>query len=165
MILNQQAEVPVDVRGARAFVGRLRQTLALGRREFNVCMVDDPEIKRLNARYRGIARPTDVLSFRWKDSAEDPCCPDTREFRGFLGDILISAPTARRNARAAGHSTQQEIRWLILHGLLHLLGYDHETDCGEMARLEGVLRDRLDWERFSNRSGLRGRGRGVKSRP
>jgi len=65
------------------------------------------------------------------------------EFAGFLGDIVISADTARRNAALAGHVTLHEIRCLILHGLLHLLGYDHETDDGEMTRLELSLRVRV----------------------
>ena len=65
------------------------------------------------------------------------------EFAGFLGDVVISVETARRNARREGHSTANEIRWLILHGVLHLLGYDHETDRGEMTALEISLRARL----------------------
>jgi len=65
------------------------------------------------------------------------------EWRHFLGDIVISAETARANARQEGHSTENEIRWLILHGLLHLLGYDHATDHGEMTAIELSLRERL----------------------
>jgi rRNA maturation RNase YbeY len=65
------------------------------------------------------------------------------EFKNFLGDIVISVDTAKRNARKEGHSTLNEIRWLILHGVLHLLGYDHERDHGEMTRLEHALRRRL----------------------
>jgi len=65
------------------------------------------------------------------------------EFKYFLGDIVISVDAARRNAREEGHSTLNEIRWLILHGLLHLLGHDHERDQGEMTRLELALRSRL----------------------
>ena len=65
------------------------------------------------------------------------------EFKNFLGDIVISVDTAKRNARKEGHSTLNEIRWLILHGLLHLLGYNHEYDQGEMTRLELALRSRL----------------------
>jgi rRNA maturation RNase YbeY len=65
------------------------------------------------------------------------------EFRHFLGDIVISAETARVNARQEGHSTENEVRWLILHGLLHLLGYDHATDHGEMTALELSLRENL----------------------
>jgi probable rRNA maturation factor len=65
------------------------------------------------------------------------------EFRNLLGDIVISVDTARRNARKEGHSTLNEIRWLILHGFLHLLGYNHESDQGEMVKLELALRTRL----------------------
>ena len=61
----------------------------------------------------------------------------------FLGDVVISVETARRNAAAEGHSTLNEIRWLILHGVLHLLGYDHEHDNGEMMALELALREQL----------------------
>lgn len=86
-----------------------------------------------------------------RDGSAFPHCAPRRsteirwgdEFKGFLGDIVISAETARRNAALAGHFTQREIRWLILHGLLHLLGYDHERDHGEMTRLELSLRGRV----------------------
>ena len=125
----------------------LRQTLRLGRRDCNVCLVDDREIKRLNSLYRGKNRETDVLSFPWNArpshasrSAQER---GALEFKNFLGDIVISVDTAKRNARQEGHSTLNEIRWLILHGLLHLLGYNHESDQGEMTRLELSLRKRL----------------------
>jgi probable rRNA maturation factor len=65
------------------------------------------------------------------------------EFKNFLGDIVISVDMAKRNAREEGHSTLNEIRWLILHGFLHLLGYDHESDEGQMTKLELALRRRL----------------------
>ena len=158
MVLNRQRGVRVDIAGARTFVRRLRAALKLGRREFNVCLVDDGAIARLNSDFRGKAVATDVLSFPWvaaevgtarapKRSARRSESQDQnkagREFDGFLGDVVISAETARRNARAEGHSTANEIRWLILHGLLHLLGYDHATDGGEMTALELSLRERL----------------------
>jgi len=123
--------------------------------------VNDREIRRLNARFRGKQRATDVLSFPWdarqrrarsrtkrgrgqrrQASSGLAACVEI-EFRNHLGDIVISVETARRNARQEGHSTLNEIRWLILHGLLHLLGYDHESDRGEMNRLELALRNRL----------------------
>ena len=63
--------------------------------------------------------------------------------KNFLGDVVISVETARRNAAAEGHSTLDEIRWLILHGVLHMLGYDHEHDRGEMVALELALREQL----------------------
>lgn len=94
-----------------------------------VAIVADAGVRTLNRRYRRVNRPTDVLSFPAGE-------------RGRLGDIVIAAGVARRQARAAGHSVQAELRVLALHGLLHLLGYDHERDAGRMARLEARLRAR-----------------------
>jgi probable rRNA maturation factor len=145
LVLNQQNKVAVSLATVRAFVQRLRAALRLGRREFNICFVDDREIERLNAVFLGRRRPTDVLSFPWQEARarERTTGVSNAEFANFLGDVVISAETARRNARREGHSTRNEIRWLILHGLLHLLGYDHERDRGEMTSLELSLRERL----------------------
>jgi probable rRNA maturation factor len=92
-----------------------------------VGVVTDLRIRELNRRYRGKNVPTDVLSF----PADEP---------GHLGDIVIALGVARRQAGSAGHSLSTEFRVLALHGLLHLLGYDHERDNGEMRRLEQRLR-------------------------
>jgi probable rRNA maturation factor len=94
-----------------------------------VAVVSDARVRALNHRYRRKFRATDVLSFPSEDS-------------GYLGDIVIAAGVARRQARQAGHSIQTELRVLALHGLLHLLGYDHERDNGRMARIEARLRSR-----------------------
>jgi probable rRNA maturation factor len=94
-----------------------------------VAIVPDGRVRRLNREYRRKDVPTDVLSF----ASEEP---------GYLGDIVIAAGVARRQARAAGHSLQTELRVLALHGLLHLLGYDHQRDDGRMARVEARLRRR-----------------------
>jgi rRNA maturation RNase YbeY len=102
---------------------------ARARGAVTVALVPDSRVRRLNRRYRCTDRPTDVLSF----PSGEP---------GDLGDIVIAAGVARRQARAAGHSLQAELRVLALHGLLHLLGYDHERDAGRMARLEARLRAR-----------------------
>lgn len=142
VIVNHQRLAAVDVAGARVFVGRLRSALRLGRRDFNICFVDDRAIRRLNARYRGKPKATDVLSFPWQGS-NGARGAAAGEFAGFLGDVVISVETARRNARLEGHSTANEIRWLILHGVLHLLGYDHESDHGEMTAVELSLRELL----------------------
>ncbi|OFW01323.1 MAG: rRNA maturation RNase YbeY [Acidobacteria bacterium RIFCSPLOWO2_02_FULL_68_18] len=105
-----------------------------------VAVVPDGRVRLLNRRYRRKNRATDVLSFpasadwRWRSGSS--------EERGYLGDVVIAAGMARRQARAAGHSLRTEVRILALHGLLHLLGYDHEHDAGEMARLEARLRTR-----------------------
>lgn len=141
--MNRQKQYGVRLGAVRAFVKRLRTTLRLGRREFNVCFVDDREIGRLNLTYLGRRRPTDVLSFPWPGTGRVKTGTANAEFASFLGDLVISVETARRNARREGHSTLNEIRWLILHGLLHLLGYDHERDQGEMTSLELSLREQL----------------------
>jgi probable rRNA maturation factor len=147
MILNRQRRVAVNLVASRAFVQKLRNVLRLGPRHFNVCLVGDREIGRLNRAYRGKKAPTDVLSFPWREAgrAKRKTGADA-EFAHFLGEVVISVETARRNARQEGHSTLNEIRWLILHGVLHLLGYDHETDRGEMTGLELALRERLGIE-------------------
>ena len=160
MILNQQDKYVVNTSRLGKFVREVRQALRLGRRDCSVCLVDDRQIKRLNLLHLGKNRATDVLSFAWRahsQPAPRPGCRRERarhesrkaeegavsEFKNFLGDIVISVDTAKRNARLEGHSTLNEIRWLILHGVLHLLGYDHEQDRGEMTRLELSLRKRL----------------------
>lgn len=146
MIVNRQSEVQVDVEDARRFARRLRTALRLERKDFNVCLVGDREIRDLNAAHRGKSCPTDVLSFAWQEEESGGRGPAGKEWRGFLGDVVISAPTARRQARAEGHPTRTEIRWLILHGVLHLLGYDHETDAGQMTAVEISLREKLEGE-------------------
>lgn len=99
--------------------------------ELALVLAGDRTLRALNARYRGKDRTTDVLSF-----------PGPGGEAG-LGDILISVATAERNARREGRTLARELDVLALHGLLHLLGHDHETDRGEMDRLEGRLRRRL----------------------
>jgi probable rRNA maturation factor len=106
-----------------------------------VALASDARVRQLNARYRAKNSPTDVLSF----AAEEP---------GFLGEIVIASGVARRQARQAGHPIQVELRVLALHGLLHLLGYDHERDDGRMARVERRLR-----RKGGLREGLIERGR------
>lgn len=97
------------------------------RGEMTVALVSDARVRALNARYRGKDTSTDVLSF----AAGEP---------GRLGEVVIASGVARRQARRAGHPVQVELRVLALHGLLHLLGYDHEQDDGRMAQVEQRLR-------------------------
>jgi probable rRNA maturation factor len=94
-----------------------------------VAIVSDARVRALNRQYRRKDKVTDVLSF-------------PSDERGYLGDVVIAAGVAARQAREAGHSLATELRVLGLHGLLHLLGYDHERDDGRMARLERRLRRR-----------------------
>ena len=144
MILNHQNRIRLDLAGFRTYARRVKTVLDLGKRDFNVCFVDDEEISRLNLAHRGKNAPTDVLSFPWQGSDTELAAQrEDSEFTNFLGDIVISVETARENACEEGHSTENEIRWLILHGVLHLLGYDHAQDNGEMTSLELALRERL----------------------
>ena len=91
--------------------------------EVGVVVSGDEQVRELNARYRGVDAPTDVLSFALDDDAFPSPPATVRQ----LGEVVISFPTARRQAAEAGHSIDDELAHLLVHGLLHLLGYDHET--------------------------------------
>ena len=124
-----------DHRGRRVRDGGLARWLASvapprARGEVAVALAPDASVRTLNRQYRGKDVPTDVLAF--ESGGEE----------GFLGDIIIATGVARRQARAARHAYGAELRVLALHGLLHLLGYDHAdpTDRGAMARAEARLR-------------------------
>jgi probable rRNA maturation factor len=106
------------------------------RGDVTIALVSDATVRRLNRQHRRIDKATDVLSFQ---SFADSPRVKGRAAR-FLGDIVIAVGVARRQARAAGHSEATELKVLALHGLLHLLGYDHESDSGNMARVERRLR-------------------------
>ena len=114
------------------FVTRARRNAGL-RGAVDVMLTGNRDLRALNRRFRGKNQPTDVLSF--------PAGQTPRN--GFAGDIAISVDIAARNARRLGHATAEEIRILCLHGLLHLAGFDHETDQGQMAKKERNLRRRL----------------------
>jgi probable rRNA maturation factor len=113
--------------------------------ELSVLFCDDRVIQALNQQYRGLDRPTDVLSFG-QSSEEVGAQPGEpgMPLPELLGDVVISLETAERQAEAQGHALSQEVEWLLLHGTLHLLGYDDATDDGlqEMiARQRGVLEE------------------------
>lgn len=114
------------------FVTRARRASGV-RGTVNVLVTNSRELKALNHRFRRKNKPTDVLSF-----------PAIAELSPrFAGDVAISAEIAKQNARRLGHSAAEEIRILVLHGILHLAGYDHELDQGEMQREEARLRKSL----------------------
>jgi probable rRNA maturation factor len=122
-----------DGRGRRVRDGGLGRWLesvapARARGDVAVALAGDAQVRALNRRYRRKDRSTDVLSFPVDAPGEE------------LGDIVIATGVARRQAREAGHSAQTELRVLALHGLLHLLGYDHDEGDGRMARVEARLR-------------------------
>lgn len=118
--------------------------------EVALTFVDDEEIHALNKEYRGVDRPTDVLSFAMNESVEDEQeiiyeLEEGEELDGFgdmLGDIIISVETAKAQSEEYGHSLNREIGFLFVHGFLHLLGYDHEDEASEaemMGKQEAVL--------------------------
>jgi probable rRNA maturation factor len=130
VLLNRQRRRRVD----RSRLGRVLRGAARALRvtgEVALVLTGDAPVRRLNARYRKKDKPTDVLSF-----------PGPGGDAG-LGDIVISVETAEKNARTLGRTLPQELDVLALHGFLHVLGYDHETDDGTMDRLERRLRRRL----------------------
>ena len=151
-LINRQKGYRVQTATILAFALRLKRRLRLGKKKFNICFVDDHTIRSLNRTYRAQDKPTDVLSFPWNEPGRPvmpPALPSDwpnahTGAADFLGEVVISTPTARRNAAAEDHSVLDEIRWLILHGVLHLLGYDHECDTGEMVALELELREQLE---------------------
>lgn len=110
--------------------------LGQGRCELSLALVDDEEMRALNRDWRGKDRPTDVLAFPQAEPGES--CPD-----GLLGDVVVSVPTAARQAAARGHSTEVEIRTLLVHGILHLLGHDHERSPADARRMFRLQREVL----------------------
>lgn len=123
-------------RRLRPWLERLLDELAPDAASLGVRFCGDREMRRVNRQFRGKDKATDVLSFPGDASPQD------ESGKTHLGDILISVPTARRQALEAGHPAERELMVLLLHGVLHCLGYDHETDQGEMERLERRLRRR-----------------------
>jgi probable rRNA maturation factor len=145
LLENHQKAVRVDLPPLRFFLARLRRQLKLGSRAVGVRLIDDREMTRLNQTYRKKKGTTDVLSFPFEPGF--PSASPNQKPKGthaaYLGDIAISPKVALRNAKQFGRSFPDELRILILHGVLHLLGYDHETDQGQMDTIEETLRRRL----------------------
>jgi probable rRNA maturation factor len=144
-IENRQRTVRVEMRALVAFTNRVKLELGLGQESVAIRLINDKEMARLNETYRDKKGPTDVLSF----PAEERRRPSNLRQRlkkvrdAQLGDIALSPVMAKRNAKQYGRKFTEELQILILHGILHLLGYDHETDRGEMEQVELRLRRRL----------------------
>lgn len=129
MVIVRKAAPGISAQALDRFTQRARKAAGL-RGKVNVVLTSSRELRLLNRRFRGKDKPTDVLSF--------PPIPIVAE--KFAGDIVISTDIAARNARSYQHEPSQELKILILHGIIHLAGYDHESDRGQMARLEERLR-------------------------
>jgi len=132
LVIASQPGTGLNVLALTRFVKQVANRVRL-RGNVNVLITSNREMRSLNRRFRGKDKATDVLSF--------PAVLDARQRES--GDIAISLEMARENARLLGHTAQHELKILILHGLLHLAGYDHESDHGEMARKEQTLRKLL----------------------
>lgn len=134
-VLPKNLRIPT-VRTLSRFLREAQAAVRL-RGQVTVLLTTDTAIRRLNRQFRGKNKATDVLSFPAPEPI--PGC----DMEPIAGDLAVSVPTARRQAVEQGHPLSTEIKVLILHGLLHLAGYDHESDNGKMARRERILRARL----------------------
>lgn len=163
MIWNRQHKVRVAAGALEKFLRRVEKELRVGEGEVTVCLVTDAEIARMNEEFRGKKGPTDVLSFPSERARKARAGINrSRIFPGtqlravaqkkgrsarlegsYLGDIAIAPGVARRYAKKNERTLDSELRVLILHGVLHLLGYDHEIDRGEMDHVEQRMRRRF----------------------
>lgn len=116
------------------FAGRIEKTPEDS--EVSITIVGDNEIQKVNAMYRGIDKPTDVISFEMQDGVED-LPQDVQEQLGtVLGDIIVSIDRAKEQAKEYNHSVEREVGFLVVHGFLHLLGYTHDTEEDEQVMFD-----------------------------
>ncbi len=171
MIFNRQSGVRIPASELEHFLGRVRRTLRLPIGAVTVCFVTNAQMTRWNEAFRKKRGPTDVLSFptdgtkvfdKKRLARRTPVSPNSINIRktvssstpsapfafstSYLGDIAIAPAVARANARRFGRTFSDELKILILHGVIHLMGYDHETDHGEMDRFEQSVRRSLGLE-------------------
>ena len=131
-VVSRQRKTKIDVKAWETFAARAAGAIGKSGSSATIAFVSDKTIRQLNRQFRGVDKATDVLSFPAEDAVE-----------ANLGDIAVSVDTAAKQAKENGLTFDEEVAQLILHGLLHLSGYDHETDNGEMNRLELRLRRKL----------------------
>ena len=136
-VVNRQRRRRINSEQWRAFAEKALRAIGAKKHNATIVFLSDRAIRELNRRFRGQNYPTDVLSF--------PSLPEPfeKENQSQLGEVVISVQRATAQAQSNRLSFDNEVKQLILHGLLHLCGYDHETDNGEMNRLELRLRKRL----------------------
>lgn len=143
LISNEQTQVEISEKLLelieKVVSEALKEKEFPGEPEVSLVLVDDERMAELNRRYRGVDGPTDVLSFPMLDGEESP----SPEEELLLGDIVISAPRALAQAEMYGHSLERELAFLTVHGVLHLLGYDHQTPEDE-ARMRQRQREILE---------------------
>ena len=128
--VNRQRKIKIDTKAWEAFAAKAIDAIGKSGSSTTIAFVSEKTIRQLNRQFRGVDKATDVLSFPAEEQLN-------------LGDIAISVDTAAKQAKENGLRFDEEVAQLILHGLLHLSGYDHETDNGEMNRLELRIRRKL----------------------
>jgi len=154
MILNRQKKIRVAEGPLNDFVAEVQRELNVSEAEVSIALVSDREMAKWNEQYRKKKGSTDVLSFPAvtlrRIARHRRAQSSTGKQHGsnvsFLGDVAIAPETAQRYAKKNGRTLEQELRVLILHGVLHLMGYDHEQDQGQMNRIEEKLRRKLGIE-------------------
>ena len=129
-VVNRQRRLQLDTEAWTSFAAKALDAIGKSEASATIAFVSDKRIRELNRQFRGVDKATDVLSFPAEEKLN-------------LGDVAVSVETAAVQAKENGLTLDGEIAQLILHGLLHLCGYNHETDNGEMNRLELKLRRRL----------------------
>lgn len=144
-VLNRQRLARIDARRVASLVDTTLGAVGRANANLTVAFVRDRVIRDLNRKFRGNDSVTDVLSFPAEDErghASEVSIVGSG-VSAFLGDIVVSTDSALKQAADAGHSFEREVNELVIHGVLHLCGYDHETDRGQMNRLELRLRTKL----------------------
>ncbi|MEN6374480.1 MAG: rRNA maturation RNase YbeY [Smithella sp.] len=139
---NNQNLIKIDKRKIRSTISKILKHLNCAGKEISITFINDEAIKQLNNQYRNKNKPTDVLSFSLQEGEFGCINPDV------LGDVVISVETATKNAQKNSLSSEQEINFLIIHGLLHLLGYNHENTTREETRKMKEKEKEL-WELFN----------------
>lgn len=137
-LLNRQRRIKFDLARIRGWVERILTHLGQGEAEISLVLANDRQIRELNESYRGIPAPTDVLSFPMGEGGGWEPNPH------LLGDVVISLETASRQARDRGHSLEKEVCLLLIHGILHLLGYDHEGSAKKRRTMQAKERELLE---------------------
>jgi len=145
-VVNRQRLARIDRKAVAELARATLEAIGRAAESLTVAFVRDRVIRDLNRDYRRLDRATDVLSFPSRDGQggrKEFSDESLFEAAGYIGDIVISTETALRQAEEANHSFDREVSELVIHGTLHLCGYDHETDHGKMNRLELKLRRKL----------------------
>lgn len=138
IVQNWQRKIATPSLQLRWFAQRLKERLRLRDVGFSIALVGDRRMRGFNRQFRQVDKATDVLSFPVGRQPTEP-----ERGGGYLGDVVISVETANRQALAQRHPLETELQILMIHGLLHLLGYDHERDHGQMRRKELALQREL----------------------